>query len=102
MYALYQTLSDIWTEKAEAMQPILTELTTTISEFKKNPNLEVARANGKPFAVLTNNRPTFYVVSPEVFDELLERVWESDIASEISRRRADGLKPVEVELETNE
>ena len=42
------------------MDRIMTELTTTISEFKKNPNAAVKKAKKKPFAVLTNNKTHFW------------------------------------------
>lgn len=54
------------------MDAIFTELTTTISEFKKNPNEVVKEAKHKPFAVLTNNKASFYVMSPEYYDALLK------------------------------
>ena len=70
------------------MDRIMTELTTTISEFKKNPNAVVKKAKMKPFAVLTNNKPTFYVMSPELFDEIEEILWEIRITPLIKKRLA--------------
>lgn len=70
------------------MDRILTELTTTISEFKKNPNEIVRKAKKKPFAVLTNNKPTFYVMSPELYDEIEEILWEIRMAPIIKKRLA--------------
>ena len=70
------------------MDRIMTELTTTISEFKKNPNAAVKKAKKKPFAVLTNNKPTFYVMSPELFDEIEELLWEIRITPLIKKRLA--------------
>ena len=67
----------------------MTDIVTPISEFKKNPNLSVKKADGKPFAVLTNNRPSFYVLTPEVYDEILERLWEAKIAPELKKRLDD-------------
>jgi antitoxin StbD len=96
MSSLYQTLSEIWSEPQ--MQEIHTELTTTISEFKKNPNLEVSKAEGKPFAVLTNNRPTFYVLTPELFDEVMECLWEKEMVPELLSRKSSSAKPVKVRL----
>ncbi len=54
------------------MDRILTDLTINISEFKKNPNASVKKANNKPFAVLTNNKPSFYVMSPKFYNEIEE------------------------------
>lgn len=68
------------------MKEILTRMATSISEFKKNPNLEVKKAEGEPFAVLTNNKPSFYVLSPEHFEALCEQLWESDITPTVLNR----------------
>lgn len=70
-------------ETEENMDEILTEIVTPISEFKKNPNLSVKEAKGKPFAVLTNNKPSFYVLTPEVYDDLLEKAWELKMMPEL-------------------
>lgn len=56
------------------MDAVLTELVTTISEFKKNPNEEVANAGGRPFAVLTHNKPSFYVLTPELYDRIADLI----------------------------
>ena len=63
-------------------------MTTTISEFKKNPNLEVRTAGDEPFAVLTNNKPSFYVLSPEQYETLCEKVWEREIEPLLKSRLA--------------
>lgn len=70
------------------MDRIMTELTTTISEFKKNPNAAVKKAKKKPFAVLTNNKPTFYVMSPELFEEIEEMLWEIEMTPLLKKRLA--------------
>jgi len=67
---------------------ILTSMTTTISEFKKNPNLEVKKAGDEPFAVLTNNKPSFYVISPEHYEEICEILWENDLTPSLRNRIA--------------
>ena len=74
--------------KEEIMDEIITKLTITISEFKKNPNEVVKKAKHKPFAVLTNNKASFYVLSPEYYDALLEKIWELEMTPEIKKRLA--------------
>jgi antitoxin StbD len=68
------------------MDRIMTELTTTISDFKKNPNAAVKKAKKKPFAVLTNNKPTFYVMSPEAFSEIEDILLEIRLAPLLKNR----------------
>ena len=84
------------------MDEILTEIVTPISEFKKNPNLSVKQAGGKPFAVLTNNRPSFYVLTPEVYDDLLEKAWELKMMPELIEQieqMGDEVSGVKVDLD---
>jgi antitoxin StbD len=81
------------------MEKVLTEMTTTISKFKENPAQVVREANGEPFAVLSNNKASFYVLSPEFYDYLLELAWERQIVPEVLRRTADRSKTIRVRLE---
>ena len=83
----------------DEMDAILTELTTTISEFKKNPNEVVKRAKNKPLAVLTNNKATFYVLSAKAYDDLLEKIWELEITPVVLERIANLDKAKRVTLE---
>lgn len=88
----------IESEAEVSIDDILTEIVTPISEFKKNPNLSVKKAKGKPFAVLTNNKPSFYVVAPEVYDDLLEMAWELKMQPElIEAKKSD--EWIEVKLD---
>lgn len=56
------------------MEKILTQRAIAISEFKKAPNEIVAEAGGEPIAVLTNNKPSFYILSPAHYEELIKKV----------------------------
>jgi len=96
---LHQISYQIRYESEDAMDEILTEIVTPISEFKKNPNLSVKLAGGKPFAVLTNNRPSFYVLTPEVYDDILERLWEARIAPELREAGDNYANAIEVTLD---
>jgi antitoxin StbD len=92
----------IESEPEVSMDEILTQIATPISEFKKNPNLSVRSAKGRPFAVLTNNKPSFYVLTPEVYDDLLEKAWELKMQPELleQMKETDGeVKNVRVNLD---
>lgn len=80
------------------LQEVLTGLVTTISDFKKNPSAEYERSGKQPFAVLKNNKPYFYVLSPEAYDEIAEKLWEADIAPLLHKRRAERHLAVPVDL----
>ena len=78
------------------MDEILTGTSIGISEFKQNPNAAVKAADDLPFAVLTNNRPSFYVMSPKMFDYLTEKLWEVQITPTVLaelRAHEEGSEP---------
>lgn len=79
------------------MDEILTKKTVSITEFKANPNQVVKAARNKPFAVLTNNKPSFYVMSPKAYDDLLEYIWELKITPEVLEAEKGPFYPVDVE-----
>jgi antitoxin StbD len=82
-----------------AMDKIKTGLATSISEFKKNPNSEVAKAGNKPFAVLTNNKPSFYVLPPELYERILEMMSDIEMEPVLKKRMAQKSKGVPVSLD---
>lgn len=71
------------------MEKILSKRSVAISEFKRAPNEIVAEANGEPLAVLTNNKPSFYVISPSAYEEILEQLWELEITPLLAKRLSD-------------
>ena len=71
------------------MNKLLATKATSISEFKDNPNAVLKEANGEPFVVLTNNKPSFYVISPSAYEELLEQLWELEITPLLAKRLSD-------------
>ncbi len=56
------------------IEHILTDAMIGVSEFKKNPIEAVEEAGGQPIAVLSNNKPQFYCLSKDSFEELMELV----------------------------
>ena len=84
------------------MEKILKSRAVAVSEFKRAPNEIVAEANGEPIAVLTNNKPSFYVMSPSASEELLERIWEIEVTPTLLKRldelKAGKTKSIEVTL----
>jgi PHD/YefM family antitoxin component YafN of YafNO toxin-antitoxin module len=67
-----------------------------ISEFQKNPNRSVKRAGNFPLAVLTDNKPTFYVFSLEAFAEIAEIVSDLELAPKLKKRMSEKGKAIRV------
>ena len=69
-----------------AMDAIYADLSISMSEFKKNPAQVLRTAGEKPVAVLNHNRPAFYMVTPKLFEALIEEMAGRDLV-EIARQR---------------
>ena len=81
-----------------SMQNILAEYTVSMSEFKKNPAQVVRDAGENPVAVLNHNRPSFYMISPILFETLLDELADRDLTSLGKRRLREKAKAMDVEL----
>jgi len=69
-----------------------------VSEFQKNPNRSVKRAGNFPLAVLTDNKPTFYVFSLEAFAEIAEIVSDLELAPKLKKRMSGKDKGVPMNI----
>ena len=54
------------------MDAIYADYSISMSEFKKNPAQVLRTAGEKPVAVLNHNRPAFYMITPKLFEALVE------------------------------
>ncbi|MDP3978792.1 MAG: type II toxin-antitoxin system Phd/YefM family antitoxin [Pseudomonas sp.] len=70
------------------MQSILTDVAVSVSELKKNPSAVMTGAKGSPVAVLNHNRVMGYMVPAELFESMLERLDDLELA-QLARQRAD-------------
>jgi len=68
------------------MQTIYADYSISMSEFKKNPAQVLKTAGEKPVAVLNHNRPAFYMITPKLFEALVEELADRDLI-ELTRQR---------------
>ncbi len=68
------------------MQTIYADFSISMSEFKKNPAQVLKTAGEKPVAVLNHNRPAFYMITPKLFEALVEELADRDLV-ELTRQR---------------
>lgn len=57
-----------------------------MSEFEKNPAQVLRTAGEKPVAMLNHNRHAFYMVTPRLFEALVEEMVNRDL-DELVRQR---------------
>lgn len=79
------------------MQNVLADFAVSVSELKKSPIAALKDAGGAPVAVLNHNRVMGYMVPAELFEAMLERLDDLQLA-ELIRARA-GETPVPVNLD---
>ena len=56
------------------MEQVLATRSVSITELKRRPSAVLEQAGAEPVAVLNHNRPAAYLLSPEVYESMLERL----------------------------
>jgi antitoxin StbD len=73
--------------------------TASISEFKKNPQAIIDAANGESIALLNRNKTTAYVVSPKVYERLLEIAEDMELGRIFEERKHEMDDAIEVSID---
>ena len=69
------------------VQTVLADVTTSISELKKNPMAVVEQGEGFPVAVLNRNQPAFYCVPAEAYEALMDKLEDVELAAIVEARK---------------
>jgi antitoxin StbD len=81
------------------MDAIYADYSVSMSEFKKNPAQVLRAAGEKPVAVLTHNRPAFYMVTPKLFEALIEEMADRDLHELVRQRLLRKDTAIEVDID---
>lgn len=81
------------------MQSLLTDLTISMSDFKKNPAKVLRDAKTQPVAVLSHNKAAFYMVDPVLFEALIDEVEDAQLLPMLKARIASAAKGRYVEVD---
>ncbi len=76
---------------------ILSDISSGISEFKKNPMAVLEQGDGGPIAVLNRNKPAFYAVPAEWFEKIMDRLEDIELARIVKEREDDS--EIEVDID---
>jgi antitoxin StbD len=76
---------------------VLTPLTTSISELKKNPMGILEAGEGQPVAVLNRNQPAFYCIPSESYEALLDKLEDMELALKVHARANE--ETIDIELD---
>jgi len=82
-----------------AMETILSDLSVSMTEFKKNPNDALRESGGQTVAVLSHNKPAFYMVPPERYEAMLEELDDLQLMRLAKERLRQKGRAVEVTLD---
>lgn len=78
---------------------IYADLSISMSSFKKNPAEVLRNAGEKPVAVLNHNRPAFYMLTPRLFEAIIEETDDRDLVALARKRLARKDTAVEVDID---
>lgn len=81
------------------MDAIYADFSISMSEFKKNPAQVLRTAGEKPVAVLNHNRPAFYMVTPQLFEALVEEMADRDLLALARQRLSRKDTAIEVDID---
>lgn len=81
------------------MEHVHANLSTSISEFKKNPSAILAEANGETIALLNHNKPSAYIVSAKTYEKILEVLEDLELLEIANKRLKSGAKNIRVNLD---
>ena len=81
------------------MDSVYADYSISMSEFKKNPAQVLRAAGEKPVAVLNHNRPAFYMVTPRLFEAIVEELADRDLAELVRQRLASPEPAIEVDID---
>ena len=81
------------------MEAILSDLTISMSEFKKNPAAVLRDAKRRPVAVLNHNRAAFYMIEPALFEAMLEELADQELSRTVLARMGERANAIEVDID---
>ena len=81
------------------MDVIYADLSISMSSFKKNPAEVLRNAGEKPVAVLNHNRPAFYMVTPRLFEAIIEEMGDRDQVDLARKRLARKDTAIKVDID---
>ena len=82
-----------------AMETILSGLSVSMTEFKKNPNEALRESGGQAVAVLSHNKPAFYMVPPNRYEAMLEELNDLRLVRVAKERIKQKGRAIEVSLD---
>ncbi len=81
------------------MKQLLSNLSASITELKKNPSALLKQASGEPSVILNHNKPTAYLVPAEAYEALMDRLEDLELGAIVRQRAAEKPDAIEIDLD---
>ncbi len=81
------------------MKQVLSNLSASITELKKNPSALLKQACGEPVVILNHNKPTAYLVPAEAYEALMDRLEDLELGAIVRQRAVEKPGAIEVDLD---
>ena len=81
------------------METVYSDVTISMSEFKKNPAAVLRDAKSRPVAVLNHNKAAFYMVEPALFEAMLDELADQDLHRTVLARMGERANAIEVDID---
>ncbi len=81
------------------METIYSDVTISMSEFKKNPAAVLRDAKSRPVAVLNHNKAAFYMMEPALFEAMLDELADQDLHRTVLARMGERANAIEVDID---
>ena len=79
------------------MENILTTQTASISELKANPMKLITESHGEATAILNRNKVAFYTLPAELFEMMLDKLDDIELAKIVMQR--EGQETIKVNID---
>jgi antitoxin StbD len=85
--------------KPTPVLPIMADVSASISDLKKNPAAVIEEARRRQVAITSRNRAVAYVISPEVWDHILDVFEDRKFEREFAEHLGDIDEAIPVDLD---
>lgn len=76
---------------------ILSDISASVSELKKNPMATVSAGEGFPVAILNRNQPAFYCVPAELYEKMLDALDDHELVKLVNERSNQPLVDIDLD-----
>ena len=87
----------IQSQKKQMTYIILSDISASITELKKNPMLTVAAGEGLPVLILNRNEPVFYCIPAQAYEALMDYVEDLEINAIAESRKGQATTRVSLD-----